>query len=192
MAQNGPVEVHGYRACPFAWRVRLAAAEKQVQADWLPCDVDDPDPRIVEHNPQEHSPLLYHAGFSLLESEIIMLYLDEQFAGPSLFSGDPQARARLRLLATKLSRLDVHTEPSRPHARRLSESAQQTLEAALQAGPYLHGSAPGLVDLLAWPFVANLGVRRLLEGERARSYLARAAARPSFRETAPPWAESLF
>jgi glutathione S-transferase len=191
MSRNNAVEIHGYLACPFAWRVRLAAAEKGVEADWIPCDVDDPDPRAARHNPHENSPLLYDAGFSLLESEIIMLYLDEQFPGPALLAGDAQARARLRLTARKLAGLDVHTEPSRPQARRQSEAAQQTLEAALESGPYLHGDEPGLVDLLTWPFLAHLGVRRLLTGERAHAYLARAAARPSFRTTAPPWAASL-
>jgi glutathione S-transferase len=190
MAQPGSIEIHGYVNCPFAWRVRLAAAEKNVGADWIPCDVEDPDPRALAHNPDEHSPLLFHAGFSLLESEIIMLYVDELFPGRALVPTDPRTRAELRFLARRLEGLDVHTEPSRPHARRRSQAAQQALEAALETGPYLHGAEPGLSDLLIWPFVANLGVRGLLEGERSRAYLARAAARATFAQTAPPWAAS--
>lgn len=192
---RAPVEIHGYVNCPFAWRVRLAAAEKGVPADWIPCDVDDPDPRARTHNPDEHSPLLYDDGFELLESEVMMQYLDERGPGRPLMPMEARHRAELRLLATRLRSLDVHNEPSRPEARRRSHSAIQLLESQLNGHPFLHGQDPGHVDFLIWPFVANLGARGLIDDARARkasAYLRRAAARPSFHDTAPPWAAPLF
>lgn len=194
MSRREAVEIHGYVGCPFAWRVRLGAAEKGIAADWIPCDVDDPDPRARAHNPDEHSPLLFLAGFSLLESEIILQFLDERFDGPALMPAEARARAELRLLAVQLRALDVHTEPSRPAARRRSEPALRRLEEALEGRAFLHGAAPGHVDLMIAPFLTNLVVRDLLDRGRfpqVQTYFARTASRPSFQATRPPWAQAL-
>lgn len=193
------VEIHGYVGCPFAWRVRLAAAEKGIDADFIACDVDDPDPRAAAHNPNEHSPLLWQGGpdggFELRESEIIALYFEEAFDGPPLLPASPRERAELRLLGTRLAGLDVHMEPSRPEARRRSQSAVRTLDEALgrRPGPFVAGSRPGHVDVMAWPFLANLAVRGLLDpaSKRVAAYADAVTARPSFAQTAPPWASSL-
>lgn len=193
-AADGKLEIHGYVGCAFAWRVRLAAAEKGVEADWIPCDVEDPDPRAAEHNPDEHSPIIWHRGFSLLESAIILGYFDEAFPGRPLMPESPRARAELRFLSTRLAGLDAHTEPSRPAARKMSGPALARLEDALGDAPFLHGDEPGIVDVTWWPFLANLAVRGLIDQERTPTvveYVLRAAARPSFSSTRPPWAMAL-
>src|SRR5688572_14479802 len=188
------VEIHGYLDCPFAWRVRLVAAEKGVTADFLPCDVDEPDPRAAAHNPDEHSPLLYDGGFTLLESEVIMSYLDESRPGRSLLPREARPRAELRLLATRLRSLDVHNERSRPEARRRSTGALGVLEKALGGRTFLHGEEPGHVDFLIWPFLADLQVRRLIDASdtpAVSAYVTRLRTRTSFVATCTPWAASL-
>jgi glutathione S-transferase len=194
MTSSIAVEIHGYVTCPFAWRVRLAAAEKGVTADWIPCDVERPDPRARSHNPDEHSPLLWTDGFTLTESEVIIHYLDEALPGPPLMPSAPRPRAELRLLAARLKSLDAHKEHSRPAARRQVEPPLRVLEAALGDQAFLHGASPGVADTLFWPFLADLGVRGLLAAPaypRASAYLTRSAARPAFRDTRPPWALGL-
>jgi glutathione S-transferase len=189
--QPDTIEIHGYVTCPFAWRVRLAAAEKGLAAAWIPSDVDAPDPRSARHNPEEHSPLLWHGGFSLVESEVIMAYLDEASPARPLMPADARARAELRLLAIRLRAIDVHMERSRPEARRRSAPALAVLGDALGEQPFLHGAEPGHVDLLIWPFLADLRVRQLADGsgrERIAAYIARVWQRPSFLATRPPWA----
>jgi glutathione S-transferase len=192
------LEIHGYLTCPFAWRVRLAAAEKGLPAEFLPCDVEQPDPRVAQHNPDEHSPLLWHAGLTLTESSIIVSYLDEAFAaaGPALMPGDAAGRARLRLLAHKLEPLDVHMERARPEARKRSAPALGRLEAELvaRATPFLHGARPGHADVMVWPFLADLHLRHLLDPAAypaSDAYLDRVRARPAFHATRPPWAATL-
>jgi glutathione S-transferase len=190
-----PVEIHGYLTCPFAWRVRLAAAEKGVPAQFFPADVDSPDPLVAEHNPHEHSPLLFHDGLTLRESSIIIEYLEEGFAGPALLPREPRDRAELRLLAVDLRDLDVQKEHARPEARKKSEGALKLLEAALgQRSPFLHGANPGLADVMVWPFLADISLRKLLDPQRhpaTEAYLDRARARPSFHATRAPWAATL-
>lgn len=195
-SQSPALEVHGYLTCPFAWRVRLTAAEKGVPAEFLPCDVDQPDPRAAAHNPDEHSPLLYHQGFTLTESTLIAAYIDEAFEGPPLLPPSPRGRAELRLLQRQLEGLDVHTEPARPEARRRSEGPLRRLEARLLTAPapFLHGNAPGFADLMLWPFLADLHLRRLMDPATypaCDAYLDRARARPSFHATRAPWAATL-
>lgn len=190
----GGVEVHGYVNCPFAWRVRLAAAELGLPFEWLPVDVEAPDARVAEHNPDEHSPLLWEPGFSLLESEIIVQYLDEKFAGGKLWPKDAQERAELRFVSTRLRGLDVHTEPSRAEARRRSGPALDLVEAVLSSsGDYLHGEQPGAVDVTWWPFLANIAGRGLLGDTRpaVSAYLKRVVRRPSFSGPRPEWAAAL-
>jgi glutathione S-transferase len=192
------VEIHGYLTCPFAWRVRLAADEKGVPADFLPCDIEEPDPRVKQHNPEEHSPLLYHAGLTLTESGIIVTYIDEAFAaaGPALMPEDARGRALLRLLSKQLDPLDVHLERARPEARKRSAGALNRLEEELRtrATPFLHGRQPGYADVMVWPFLADLHLRRLLDAQvhpACDAYLDRARARASFHATRPPWAATL-
>lgn len=193
------VELHGYLTCPYAWRVRLAAAEKRIDAEFLPCDVENPDPRVAAHNPHEHSPLLFHDGLTLRESSVIVEYLDEAFAAGgavrSLLPKDARSRAELRLLATELAALDVHNERARPEARKKSEKALDGLAQELaRRSPFLHGAEPGLADVFIWPFLADLSLRKLLDPARHGSvdaYLDRARARPSFHATRAPWAATL-
>ena len=203
------LEIHGYVGCVFAWRVRLAAVEKGVPYDWIPCDVAEPDPRAHARNPHEHSPLLYHAGLSLLESEVQMAYIDEVFEGRPLAPETPEARAILRLLGLELRGVDVHGEPSRPVARRKLGPVLALLESVLTTGDlgegrrlsvrseddgprdFLHGALPGMVDFLVWPFLFHSAGRGLIDSKSVpavTAYLARAAHRPSFAATRPPWA----
>jgi glutathione S-transferase len=192
------VEIHGYLTCPFAWRVRLVAAEKGVAAEFFPCDVDEPDARSKAHNPDERSPLLWHAGFVVSESLIIAQYLDEGFPGRPLMPAGAGERATLRMAEVELRGLDVHNETARPEARRRSEAALVALEKRLagRATPslFLHGAEPGLVDCMVWPFLADIQLRRLLDLARhpqIDAYLDRARARPSFHATRTPWAATL-
>jgi glutathione S-transferase len=188
------LEIHGYVSCPFAWRVRLVAAEKGIAADFIPCDVDDPDPRAAAHNPDEHSPLLYDRGFTLLESEVIMQYLDESARSRALMPAEPRARAELRLLGTRLRGIDVHNERSRPEARRRSTGPLGVLDRSLDDVGFLHGEHPGLTDFLIWPFLADLHLRRFIDATdnpRVTAYVTRMRARPSFQATRPPWAAAL-
>src|SRR5512143_2894380 len=96
-------EIHGLSECPFAWRVRVTAREKDLPFDWIPYDAPHPDPRAREHNPEKKSPKLVEEGFELIESLVICEYLDEAHPGRPLQALSARDRAQMRLRMKKLS-----------------------------------------------------------------------------------------
>jgi glutathione S-transferase len=99
---------HG-RTSVCSIKARLALAEKGV--DWdgklLTLRGDQFDPAYMKLNPNAVVPTLVHDGKVIIESTVIMHYVDEVFPGPSLLPSDPLQRSKLRL-ATKLMDEYVH------------------------------------------------------------------------------------
>ena len=99
---------HG-RTSVCSIKARLALAEKGV--DWdgklLTLRGDQFDPAYMKLNPNAVVPTLVHDGKVIIESTVIMHYVDEVFPGPSLLPSDPVGRSKLRL-TTKLMDEYVH------------------------------------------------------------------------------------
>ena len=99
---------HG-RTSVCSIKARLALAEKGV--DWdgklLTLRSDQFDPAYMKLNPNAVVPTLVHDGKVIIESTVIMHYVDEVFPGPSLLPSDPVGRSKLRL-TTKLMDEYVH------------------------------------------------------------------------------------
>lgn len=82
--------------CPYCARVRIALAVKGLAPELEEIDLRNRPPWLYELNPVGKVPVL-DDGFILPESAVIMEYLDERYAQPSLLPADPSARARARL-----------------------------------------------------------------------------------------------
>lgn len=186
------LEIHGKRDCPFAWRVRAVAAEKDIPFEWLPFDGASPDPRAAQHNPEERSPLIWDDGFALAESIVIAEYLDETRPGRSLLPGNAKERARMRLLlATLIPKLEMAPSHAKDRQRAVKKvrDGHAALEEALKDGRrWLGGEQPLLPDLMLWPFLAlqerdGAGVPSDLS--RASAYWARAKDMPALISTKP-------
>ena len=180
------LEIHGRRECPYAWRVRLCAREKDLPFRWIPHDVRDPDPASMQHNPQKRSPLLWEDGFTLVESEVILHYLDEANPGSSLQPLSARDRALMALRMTQLRKLEAHP-PEHPGDPKRLEQGFDALETALHDGRnFLGGAKPDLSDLSVWPFLwvlAHAGIQP--PGPRARAYWNRIRERDSVLATRP-------
>jgi len=81
-------------------KVRLVLNEKGLPWDGKILDLrrgDQFDPEYRKLNPNSVVPTLVHDGRVVVESTVIIEYLDEAFPSPALMSGDPYQRAVARL-----------------------------------------------------------------------------------------------
>jgi glutathione S-transferase len=83
-----------------AIKVRLVLAEKGLDWEGEILNLQQGDqhtPEYLKLNPNGVIPTLVHDGNVIIESSVILGYLDEAFPDPSLMPADPVLRARVRL-----------------------------------------------------------------------------------------------
>jgi glutathione S-transferase len=89
---------HG-RTSVCSVKARLALAEKNVdfESRLMTLRGDQFDPDYIKLNPNAVVPTLVHDGRVVIESTVIMHYVDEAFSGISLMPTDALARAKVRM-----------------------------------------------------------------------------------------------
>src|SRR5260370_9596894 len=82
-----------------AQKVRKAAHEKGLEAQehLMTLAGDQFDPAYMRLNPNAAVPTLVHDGYPVVESSVILYYIDEAFPEPALMPRDPKLRAKVRL-----------------------------------------------------------------------------------------------
>jgi glutathione S-transferase len=82
-----------------AQKVRIALKEKGVEAkeNVLTLQGDQNDPAYIKLNPNGVVPTLVHDGKVIIESSLILYYIDDAFPEPPLMPKAPVARHRVRL-----------------------------------------------------------------------------------------------
>jgi glutathione S-transferase len=88
-----------------AIKARLALAEKNIAWDGEVLDLQRGDqhrPDYAKLNPNHVVPTLVHDGRVVIESTLIIEYLDEAFPTPALMPADPYRRAQARLWMKKV------------------------------------------------------------------------------------------
>ena len=93
---------HNSSVC--AAKVRIALAEKGLAWDGtlMTLKGDQLDPSYLQLNPNAVVPTLVHAGRAIIESNVILEYLDDVFPTPPLRPAEPADRADMRLLFQRL------------------------------------------------------------------------------------------
>jgi len=83
-----------------AQKVRVALAEKGLdyKNHLMTLRGDQFDPAYMKLNPNGVVPTLVHDGRVVIESSVILYYLDEAFPEPPLMPRDPLQRARVRMV----------------------------------------------------------------------------------------------
>jgi glutathione S-transferase len=83
-----------------AQKVRVALAEKglEYQSHLMTLRGDQFDPDYMKLNPNGVVPTLVHDGRPVIESSVILYYLDEVFPSPPLMPRDPLQRAKVRIV----------------------------------------------------------------------------------------------
>jgi glutathione S-transferase len=149
----------------------LGLAEKGVDYELVEVSPPFKDPDHMARNPFGRIPAFEHDGFMLYETQAILRYVDDAFAGPALQPDDVHEAARMnqilaivdsylfkswsgeigleRLIAPKFfgrpSNLEV-IEAAMPMARCCAEAVE-----ALISGPYLTGETYSLADIRLMP-----------------------------------------
>jgi len=92
------IELHHYAFSTCSQKVRVVLAEKGI--DFVSHEVDliaggQHDPEYVKLNPKHVVPTLVHDGRVLVESSLIIAYLDDAFAEPPMRPADALGRYRV-------------------------------------------------------------------------------------------------
>src|ERR687884_2066371 len=82
-----------------AQKVRIVLAEKglEYREHLMTLRGDQFDPAYMKLNPNAVVPTIVHDGRPVIESSVILYYLDEAFPQPPLMPADPRLRARVRM-----------------------------------------------------------------------------------------------
>ena len=168
-----------------AQKVRVVLAEKglEYQEHLMTLRGDQFDPEYLKLNPNAVVPTLVHEGRPVIESSVILYYLDEAFPQPPLMPRDAHERALARQY-NKLIDEYVHNSCTiltfatafRPWFAGLSgEEIEQKLadavayhrkllemmDSSLARGPWLAGATFSLADAAVIPYILRLELLRL-------------------------------
>ena len=131
---------HG-RTSVCSIKARLALAEKGVSFDsrLMTLRGDQFDPGYMKLNPNAVVPTIVHDGRAVVESTVIMHYVDEAFPGPALMPADPLARSNVHMM-TKLVDEYIHVACmtltfATANREGLARMTPQELEAELARSP---------------------------------------------------------
>ncbi|WP_431858823.1 glutathione S-transferase family protein [Azospirillum sp.] len=206
-----PVVLHGPAMSSYVWSARIALAEKGVEhtLNDMPFGAHKLPDHLARH-PFGKVPAFEHDGFALYETQAIVRYVDEAFAGPALQPADARQRARMnqvmgvldsygwpscaggimfqRLIAPKmgLPTNEAAVEAALPMAR----ICYAEWERLLGDQPFMAGDAFSLADVMMAPMViysAMTPETRAMMAEAPRLYAwgKRMAERPSVARTSP-------
>jgi glutathione S-transferase len=115
MAGEGDLKLLGLLVSPFVLRVRMALHMKGASYEYIEQDVLDKGELLLKYNPiHKKVPVLIHNGVPLCESQIIVQYIDEVWAGAdgsstTILPADPYDRATARFWAAYVDdKVPVH------------------------------------------------------------------------------------
>lgn len=94
------IVVHGMWASPFSNRVELALKVKGIPYVYVEEDLLNKSQMLLKYNPvNKKIPVLVHNGKPIIESLIILEYIEETWkkTGPKLLPDDPYQRALVRI-----------------------------------------------------------------------------------------------
>lgn len=174
----------------YSHRVRYVLAEKSVTPDFVEVDMNNKPAELMELNPYGMVPTLVDRDLVLYESNIIIEYLEERFPHPPLMPVYPVARARTRLMLSRIDRDWISLVDRIVNNDRADQARQDLYESLLSVSP-VFGSSPfflseemTLVDCALATVLWRLPSLGIVLPEQAKAvikYAKRMFARPAFQ-----------
>ncbi|EER94605.1 hypothetical protein BDA96_01G341000 [Sorghum bicolor] len=161
---DGELKLIGQYGSAFVTRVKLALHLKGLSYEYVEEDLRNKSALLLSCNPVHKAvPVLIHNGKPICESQVILQYIDEAFAGtgPSLLPADPFERSVARFwtayiedkLVTPWDRVfRAKTDEEREEPLKQMLAAVETLEGGLKecskGKPFFGGDSVGYVDVV--------------------------------------------
>jgi glutathione S-transferase len=159
VVQEEKLDLAVYRV-PFSTnveRIALAAGHKRLPIRWI--DVDPADRSEVERaSGQTLVPVLVHGRGVIVDSPVILDWLEAQRPEPPLYPSDPHASAAVRVFVQWFNRVwkvapnRIADEGDDPALRAELLASIGLFEALLDGRDYLFGDF-GMADIVAFPFL---------------------------------------
>ncbi|KAL6844953.1 hypothetical protein ACP4OV_025612 [Aristida adscensionis] len=183
MAGGGEeLKLIGMWASSFALRARLALSLKGLSYEYMEEDLSNKSDLLLGSNPvHKKVPVLIHNGKPVCESQIIVQYIDEAFAGTGLplLPADPYERAIARfwgafvddkLVASWVQASWGKTDEEKAEGVRQMLAAVEALEGALEESskgrPFFGGDSAGYVDVVLGSLLADARAAEARRGFR--------------------------
>ncbi|KAL9226072.1 hypothetical protein vseg_001923 [Gypsophila vaccaria] len=94
------VKLFGVWGCPFSTRIEIALKMKQVSYEFIVKDMRNKSEELLKYNPiTKQIPVFVHNGRPILESTVILEYIDEIWKENPLLPIDPYQIAQARFWA---------------------------------------------------------------------------------------------
>ncbi|KAE8769384.1 glutathione transferase [Hordeum vulgare] len=171
---EGELKLLGVWTSPFVIRVRVVLNLKSLPYEYVEENLGSKSALLLGSNPVHQSvPVLLHGGRPVNESQVIVQYIDEVWAGvgPSVLPADPYERAVARFWAAYVDDkvgsawtgmlFSCKTEEERAEAVSRAVAALETLEGALAecsgGKPFFGGDAIGFVDVVLGGYLGWFG-----------------------------------
>lgn len=178
-------------ACPRCHMVRIVLAEKGINYDVQPVDLNDTPEDLKDLNPYNEVPTLVDRDLVLYHHQVIMEYLDERFPHPPLMPVDPVSRGRNRLMLYRIER-DWYALADRILAGGSdAETARKELRDSLLGAMPIFDSKPffmsdelSLIDCAIMPLLwrlEHLGIQIPSNAKPLQKYMDEMFARNAFK-----------
>ncbi|XP_062133919.1 pyrimidodiazepine synthase-like [Drosophila sulfurigaster albostrigata] len=174
LPDDGVPRLYSMRFCPFAERAHLALNAKKVPHHTIYVNLIEKPEWLVDVSPLLKVPALHLVGEkeqpSLIESLIIVEYLDEKYPENPLLPKDPLKRAQDKILVERFNAL---TGAFMKIALQGGDGADFwpaldifENELGKRGTPYFSGEKPGFADYMIWPWLERLPVAEYFLKER--------------------------
>ena len=139
-------------------RVALAAGHKGIAIDWVDVDPDDRLPVEAISGQRLVPVLVADDGEVVVDSPVILEWLENRYPEPPLLPRDPSLRAQVRIFADWFNRVwkrapnEIADHGATEALAAEMRTHVEIFEALLQGRDYLFGDF-GLADVTAFPFL---------------------------------------